>query len=33
MLVDGSGEGRVIYDSTVKAKDVVHDVDELLLNS
>jgi protein SCO1/2 len=30
MLVDGSGEGRVIYDSTVKAKDVVHDVDELL---
>jgi protein SCO1/2 len=30
MLVDGSGEGRVIYDSTVKAKDVAHDVDELL---
>ena len=30
MLVDSSGEGRVIYDSTVKAKDVVHDVDVLL---
>ena len=30
MLVDSSGEGRVIYDSSVKAKDVVHDVDELL---
>ncbi len=30
MLVDESGEGRVIYDSGVKAKDVVHDVDELL---
>jgi protein SCO1/2 len=30
LLVDDSGEGRVIYDSSVKAKDVVHDVDELL---
>jgi protein SCO1 len=30
MLVDRSGEGRVIYDASVKAKDVVHDVDELL---
>jgi protein SCO1 len=30
MLVDQSGEGRVIYDASVKAKDVVHDVDELL---
>lgn len=30
MLVDENGEGRVIYDSGVKAKDVVHDVDELL---
>jgi protein SCO1 len=30
MLVDANGEGRVIYDSGVKAKDVVHDVDELL---
>jgi protein SCO1/2 len=30
MLVDRSGEGRVIYDAGVKAKDVVHDVDELL---
>ena len=30
MLVDRSGEGRVIYDSSVKARDVVHDVDELL---
>ena len=30
MLVDQSGEGRVIYDAGVKAKDVVHDVDELL---
>jgi protein SCO1 len=30
MLVDGNGDGRVIYDSGVKAKDVVHDVDELL---
>jgi protein SCO1 len=30
MLVDASGDGRVIYDSQVKAKDVVHDVDELL---
>jgi protein SCO1/2 len=30
MLVDGSGGGRVIYDASVKAKDVVHDVDELL---
>jgi len=30
MLVDESGEGRVIYDASVKAKDVVHDVDELL---
>ena len=30
MLVDRSGEGRVIYDSSVKAKDVVHDVDKLL---
>jgi protein SCO1/2 len=25
-----NGDGRVIYDSSVKAKDVVHDVDELL---
>jgi protein SCO1/2 len=33
MLVDRSGEGRVIYDSSVKARDVVHDVDELLLSS
>jgi len=32
MLIDRSGEGRVIYDSQVKAKDVVHDV-RLLLNS
>ena len=30
MLVDQSGEGRVIYDSQVKAKDVVHDVRFLL---
>jgi protein SCO1/2 len=30
MLVDRSGEGRVIYDASVTAKDVVHDVDELL---
>jgi cytochrome oxidase Cu insertion factor (SCO1/SenC/PrrC family) len=30
MLVDRSGEGRVIYDASVKARDVVHDVDELL---
>jgi protein SCO1/2 len=30
MLVDESGKGRVIYDASVKAKDVVHDVDELL---
>ena len=30
MLVDQSGEGRVIYDSQVKAKDVVHDVRALL---
>jgi protein SCO1 len=30
MLVDESGKGRVIYDSQVKAKDVVHDVDALL---
>jgi len=30
MLVDQSGQGRVIYDASVKAKDVVHDVDELL---
>jgi protein SCO1/2 len=30
MLVDRAGEGRVIYDASVKAKDVVHDVDELL---
>jgi protein SCO1 len=30
MLVDENGDGRVIYDSGVKAKDVVHDVDELL---
>jgi protein SCO1/2 len=30
MLVDRSGEGRVIYDASVKAEDVVHDVDELL---
>jgi protein SCO1/2 len=30
MLVDRSGEGRVIYDASVKAKDVVHDVDALL---
>ena len=33
MLVDRSGEGRVIYDSSVKARDIVHDVDELLLSS
>jgi protein SCO1 len=26
MLVDPSGRGRVIYDSSVKAKDVVHDI-------
>jgi len=26
MLVDPSGKGRVIYDSSVKAKDVVHDI-------
>lgn len=30
MLVDRSGEGRVIYDASVKADDVVHDVDELI---
>jgi protein SCO1 len=30
MLVDRSGEGRVVYDASVKARDVVHDVDELL---
>jgi len=30
MLVDRSGGGRVIYDASVKAKDVVHDVNELL---
>jgi protein SCO1 len=30
MLVDESGNGRVIYDAQVKAKDVVHDVDALL---
>ena len=30
MLVDQSGEGRVIYDSGVKAEELVHDVDELL---
>lgn len=30
MLVDRSGGGRVIYDAGVKAKDIVHDVDELL---
>jgi protein SCO1/2 len=30
MLVDENGDGRVIYDSGVKAKEVVHDVDELL---
>ena len=30
MLVDREGEGRVIYDASVKAQDVVHDVDELL---
>ena len=30
MLVDQAGEGRVIYDSHVKAKDVVHDVHKLL---
>ena len=30
MLVDQSGDGRVIYDSQVKAKDVVHDVRALL---
>jgi protein SCO1/2 len=30
MLVDRTGEGRVIYDASVKAKDVVHDVGELL---
>ena len=28
MLVDRSGEGRVIYDASVKAEDVVHDVDD-----
>jgi protein SCO1 len=32
MLADRSGDGRVIYDSQVKAKDVVHDV-RMLLNS
>ena len=32
MLADRSGEGRVIYDSQVKAVDVVHDV-RLLLGS
>ncbi|HEY7002684.1 MAG TPA: SCO family protein [Gaiellaceae bacterium] len=32
MLVDRSGQGRVIYDSHVKAKDVAHDV-RLLLNA
>ncbi len=31
MLIDRSGAGRVIYDSQVKAKDVVHDI-RLLLN-
>jgi protein SCO1/2 len=30
MLVDRSGEGRVIYDAKVKPKDVVHDVRLLL---
>jgi protein SCO1/2 len=30
MLVDETGKGRVIYDSQVKAKDVVHDVRALL---
>jgi protein SCO1 len=30
MLVDRSGKGQVIYDSQVKAKDVVHDVRLLL---
>jgi protein SCO1 len=30
MLVDRSGQGRVIYDSQVKAADVVHDVKLLL---
>jgi len=30
MLVDASGDGRVIYDSQVKAKDVVHDARVLL---
>jgi protein SCO1 len=30
MLVDETGKGRVIYDSQVKAKDVVHDVRTLL---
>lgn len=30
MLVDRSGQGRVIYDASVKAKDVVHDVGALL---
>jgi protein SCO1/2 len=30
MLADRSGEGRVIYDSGVQAKDVVHDVKLLL---
>jgi hypothetical protein len=30
MLVDENGDGRVIYDAGVKAKDVVHDVDELI---
>jgi protein SCO1/2 len=32
MLVDRSSEGRVIYDSQVKGKDVAHDV-QLLLSS
>jgi len=32
MLIDRTGAGRVIYDSQVKAKDVVHDV-KLLLNA
>jgi protein SCO1/2 len=30
MLIDRSGDGRVIYDASVKAKDVVHDVNALL---
>jgi protein SCO1 len=30
MLVDASGDGRVIYDSQVRAKDVVHDARVLL---